>query len=129
MSDAKNLPGSLNLQFLESLYERFLQDPNSLPEDWRNYFRALADGNGFSRRKTIAPTFKPPSIFNPPDGNGSRAKEATDAILQERVDQLIRNYRVRGHIVARVDPLDVPRANPPELDSEFWGFTEADMER
>ncbi len=42
---------------------------------------------------------------------------------------MIRNYRVRGHIVARVDPLDVPRAKPPELDLEFWGFTEADMDR
>ncbi len=129
MSDGKNLPGSLNLPFVETLYERFLQDPDSLTADWRNYFRGLSDGTSSARRQTIAPTFKPSSIFNPSDGNGSRTKDVTDAILQERVDQLIRNYRVRGHIVARVDPLDVPRAKPPELDPEFWGFTDADMDR
>ena len=57
------------------------------------------------------------------------AEEATDAILQERVHQLIRNYRVRGHMAARLDPLGLPRATPPELDPAYYGFTESDMDR
>jgi 2-oxoglutarate dehydrogenase E1 component len=75
--------------------------------------------------------FKPWSIFNPPGagGNGAGAEEATGAILQERVDQLIRNYRVRGHMIARLDPLNRARPTPPELDPEFYGLTESDMER
>jgi len=129
MGDIKNLPSSLSLSFVEALYEDYLRDPNSVSPDWKNYFQSLADGNGAKGAKG-APSFKPFSIFNPPDGgNGAGTVERTDAVLQERVHQLIRNYRVRGHIVARVDPLDVPRAAPPELDPEFWGFTEDDMDR
>ena len=51
------------------------------------------------------------------------------AVLQDRVDQLIRAYRVRGHMVAEIDPLGMPRPHQPELDPEFYGFTEADMDR
>ncbi|HZZ30240.1 MAG TPA: 2-oxoglutarate dehydrogenase E1 component [Pirellulales bacterium] len=51
------------------------------------------------------------------------------AVLQDRVDQLIRAYRVRGHLVARLDPLGFPRPELPELDPEFYGFTSSDMDR
>src|SRR5438034_10900922 len=67
--------------------------------------------------------------FNPPVRDGPASQVATEAAQQERVDQLIRTYRVRGHINARLDPLDRVRAAPPVLESEFYGFTEADMER
>ncbi len=50
-------------------------------------------------------------------------------MLQERVDQLIRDYRVRGHVAAKVDPLNLPQSTPPELDPEFYGLVEADMNR
>src|SRR5262249_13101823 len=55
--------------------------------------------------------------------------EIAPAARQERLDQLIRNYRVRGHIMADLDPLDAPRPHPPELDVEYYGFTEADYDR
>src|SRR5438552_227627 len=126
MADARNLPGSLNLSFVEALFQDYLRDPDSVPPDWKEYFQGLSDGNGASSKQKVAPTSQQWSIFNPPShGNGAGSGDRTDAVLQERVDQLIRNYRVRGHIVARVDPLDVPRAKPPELDPEFWGFTES----
>ena len=51
------------------------------------------------------------------------------AVLQDRVDQLIRAYRVRGHLVAQIDPLGLPRPELPELDPAFYGFTEADLDR
>ena len=50
-------------------------------------------------------------------------------LLQDRVDQLIRNYRVRGHMVAAIDPLGLPRPPQPELDPGSYGFGEADMDR
>jgi len=56
-------------------------------------------------------------------------EEATSAVLQERIDQLIRNYRVRGHMAAQLDPLGIPRATPPELDLDFYSLTEADKDR
>jgi 2-oxoglutarate dehydrogenase E1 component len=126
----KNIPNSQNLSFIESLFADYLRDPESVPPDWRSYFQAMRGGNGLSGQ-ALAPRFAPWSIFNPPgsSGNGDVSEQATGAILQERVDQLIRNYRVRGHMIARVDPLDMPRPTPPELDPEFYGFTEADMGR
>jgi 2-oxoglutarate dehydrogenase E1 component len=131
MPESKKLPSSLSLPFLETLYADYLRDPDSVPAEWRQYFQSLSDGNVLFKSKPVMPSFKSWSIFNPPgDGNGRTGLEAaTGAILQERVDQLIRNYRVRGHIVARVDPLDIPRATPPELELEFYGFTEADLDR
>ncbi len=130
MGEAK-LPSSVSLPFLEALYQDYLRDPESVSPDWRRYFQGLSEGNGFSKNQTLFPTFKASSLFNPPGagGNGAAAEQATGAILQERVDQLIRNYRVRGHMAARLDPLDIPRPAPPELDPEFYGFTEADMDR
>ncbi len=79
------------------------------------------------------PSFKPRSIFNPAgdrsDGRGTAARETETALLQDRVDQLVRAYRVRGHMVANIDPLGMPRPHLPELDPEYYGFTEADMDR
>ncbi len=49
--------------------------------------------------------------------------------MQESVDLLIRNYRVRGHLIAKVDPLGIPRPMPPELEPKFWGLSEADLDR
>ncbi len=48
---------------------------------------------------------------------------------QEYVDLLIRNYRVRGHLIAKVDPLGIPRPMPPELEPQFWGLSDADFDR
>ncbi len=49
--------------------------------------------------------------------------------LQHRVDQFVRNYRVRGHMVATLDPLGRERPRPPELDPAFWGIGADDFER
>src|SRR4029453_10515024 len=113
------LPNSVSLEFVEALYADFLRDPESVPPDWRSYFQSLSDGNSASSFK---PSFKP-------SGNGAVTEETATALLQERVDQLIRNYRVRGHMGAQIDPLGISRATPPELDLSFYDLTEADMRR
>lgn len=50
------------------------------------------------------------------------------ALLQDRVDQLVRAHRVRGHMIAKIDPLDVPRPGLPELDPAFFGLREEHMD-
>ncbi len=65
-----------------------------------------------------------------PDGVGAAQNgDLHIAVLQERVGQLIRNYRVRGHIMADLDPLRQPHPHPPELDPAYYGFREADYDR
>ena len=58
----------------------------------------------------------------------SREEEDVSS-LQDRVDQLIRAFRVRGHMIARLDPLGMPRQQPPELHPKFYGFSLDDMDR
>ena len=41
----------------------------------------------------------------------------------------MRNYRVRGHNIAALDPLGLPRPMPAELETSFYGFSAEDMER
>ncbi len=120
-----------SLLFLEALYEQYLTSPDQLSADWREYFAQLdQEVNGAEGRPR--PQRKPFSIFNPPsmsDGGLRRPQRLEVAGRQERLDQLIRNYRVRGHILADLDPLGKKRGYPPELKPEFYGFTEEDMDR
>jgi 2-oxoglutarate dehydrogenase E1 component len=64
----------------------------------------------------------------PPVMEGSAGEERV-AFLQDRVDQLVRAFRVRGHLMAEIDPLGRPRPGLPELDPRFYHLTDADMDR
>jgi 2-oxoglutarate dehydrogenase E1 component len=131
-------PNSLSLGFIEELYAAYQHDPASVSADWRRYFKALGGsngnghGNGNGHTAQLGPSFRPHSVFNPGGGNGgggSATHEIETALLQDRLDQLVRAYRVRGHMVANIDPLGMPRPHLPELDPEYYGFSEADMDR
>ncbi len=50
-------------------------------------------------------------------------------VWQDRVDQLIRAFRVRGHLSAELDPLGRPVPEQPELDPKFYGFTEPALDQ
>jgi 2-oxoglutarate dehydrogenase E1 component len=120
---------SETLGYIEQLLFDYRRDPDSVPVEWRKYFdRTLSDGETAHDRE---PSFRPRGLFQPRrQADNRRASEADGlAVLQERVDQLIRNYRVRGHMAADIDPLDQPRLQPAELDTAFYGFTEADLDR
>jgi 2-oxoglutarate dehydrogenase E1 component len=130
MGEMERLPNSLNLAFVEGLYIDYLRDPLSVSPDWRRYFEVFSQSDAPSGRVRLGPSFRTSSLFNPAGTDGTTGMgEVEVAALQDRVDQLIRNYRVRGHMIARVDPLGVPRPQPSELDPKFYRFTEADMER
>lgn len=129
-------PNDSSIAFVEEIYSKYLDDPLSVSEEWRRFFESLAirpdgpAGNGHTAGTPLpSPSFRPPSIFNP----GSVASvngvfgASEVAGLQDRVDKLVRAYRVRGHMVARIDPLGLPRPSPPELDPGFHNLTSADM--
>jgi 2-oxoglutarate dehydrogenase E1 component len=63
--------------------------------------------------------------------NGSLAPSGVSQALvrQDQVDALIRAYRVRGHMMASIDPLGLPRPSQPELDPAFHGLMPADLDR
>jgi len=207
MSNSSTVLGTDNLAFVELLYSRFLEDPNSVPEDFRRYFESEHPATNGGVR--LGPSFAARSLFDPngsasihvsvprsptaangvangangvhangvaarakgaSNGNGAHAngalqsyaraplatppgtapaplsapspavspsgralapEGASDVLvaLQDRVDQLVRAYRVRGHMIAKVDPLGLPRPHYEELDPEYYGLGPADMDR
>lgn len=139
-----NFPGSdsiASLEFAEGLYADYLKDPASVPADWRAYFDDEAPKNGVSQ---VGPSFRPRSVFNAaPIKFGAPGREANNGAqahvqpttaanalaLQDRVDALVRAYRVRGHMMASIDPLGLPRASQPELDPAFYDLGPGDLDR
>ncbi len=132
-----------SLEFAEALYADYLRDPSSVPTDWRAYFDSEAPLNGVSQ---VGPTFTPRSVFNPlpanfvmpgparaeaPRANGAPTVTSNEKALalQDRVDALVRAYRVRGHMVAQIDPLGLPRRGQPELDPAFYDLGPGDLDR
>jgi 2-oxoglutarate dehydrogenase E1 component len=142
-----------SLPFVEGLYEQFLKDEKSVPAAWRDYFASLGSNGHFADRPRIGPSFKPSSVFGgavlkngaPTNGatngapasngaaktNGALAANGVSeaAVRQDQVDALVRAYRVRGHMMAKIDPLGLPRPNQPELDPAFYELTSQDLDR
>jgi 2-oxoglutarate dehydrogenase E1 component len=122
MSNQVSIPSSLNLPFVEEQYNRYVANPQSVSADWRQFFGQLSAADG--RRACVAPPLEDGAARVQP-----RADAADMALLQDRVDQLIRAYRVRGHMIAQIDPLGLPRPVPVELDPEYYGLTRQDLDR
>ncbi|MGH7144451.1 MAG: 2-oxoglutarate dehydrogenase E1 component [Planctomycetota bacterium] len=152
--DLSQLPySSLSLAYVESLYADFLADPRSVPEDWRRFFETAQqapEAARFLAHPKIGPSVRPAGLFGGGPGNGAgvgmggmveRGERGGDGIsgggrqvievaaLQDRVDQLIRAYRVRGHMVAALDPLGRALPDHPELNPTFYHLSEADLDR
>jgi 2-oxoglutarate dehydrogenase E1 component len=117
-----------NLAYMELLYSNYRRDPQSVSEEWQRYFAENLDSkkNGESR---IAPSFTPRSIFNPSTASASTGvqMDARAAGIHERLYEMIRNYRVRGHMIAAINPLGAPRAQMPELELDYYGFSESEL--
>ncbi len=119
--------GSENLAFVEAMYEQYLDDPKSVSSDWQSLFMEWEDGTSSASQ----PSFRAPSLFRS-GGGQSRAAEPSPLEMQarqDRVDQLIRAYRVRGHMVAELDPLGIERRDHPELRLSHYGLTEKDLDQ
>ncbi len=123
-----------NGAYLESLYESYLQDPDSVDDHWRNYFDALPRVNGHDAGDVVHSELR--REFSRLTGRlrGHRIARLTGARLdherkQVRVLQLINAYRFRGHQHAKTDPLR--RADPaliPELDLAYHELSEVDFD-
>ncbi|MCB1885804.1 MAG: 2-oxoglutarate dehydrogenase E1 component [Geminicoccaceae bacterium] len=127
-----------NGSFIEDLYARYLADPAGVESSWRAYFDALdpEDRALFEKaRAALRPRpqgVAPAANRNLPAGAASLDDEATKDLIRDhlRVIMMIRAYRVRGHLIARLDPLGIAHKDRhPELDYRTYGFTDADLDR
>ena len=131
MSDTtKSDPASLNVAFIEGIYESYLRDHTSVSQDWIHYFESMNGDATSGIPPKLNPSFKSTSIFNPPGGNGQNGKSAfqqkldRNSLMQHKVDLLIRNYRVRGHLMSCMDTMGAPCFDLPELEPSYHGFTD-----
>jgi 2-oxoglutarate dehydrogenase E1 component len=124
-----------NAGFIAELYTRFLEDPLAVDESWRRFFSEMDDDVS-----AVLGEIRRPSWGNPAPRivtNGAAPAKAIDARALSRATadsiralQLIRSYRVRGHLEADLDPLGLDeRGHHPELDYHSYGFAEADLDR
>ncbi|MGB0353308.1 MAG: 2-oxoglutarate dehydrogenase E1 component [Paracoccaceae bacterium] len=152
-----------NAEYLEQLYARYAQDPNSVEESWRAFFASLGDAPADAKAEAAGPSWaRGDWPLQPADDlthaltgewpaaavevKGAEKKirekaadagiELTDAQVQRavldsiRALMIIRAYRIRGHLIADIDPLGMRDHTPhPELDPRSYGFTDADMDR
>src|SRR6266404_9711919 len=124
-----------NAGFIAELYARFLEDPNAVDESWRGFFSEMGEDASAALAELRTPVWSkptPPTIGDsatPAAGVGGEAPRQA-AIDSIRALNLIRAYRVRGHLEADLDPLGLEQRGPyPELDYHTYGFTEADLDR
>ncbi|MEJ2565739.1 MAG: 2-oxoglutarate dehydrogenase E1 component [Gammaproteobacteria bacterium] len=121
-----------NAPFLEELYQRFLEDPSSISEDWRNYFKDLHPDQGGPSdldHAAIREALARQALHRHAPAGAPPGNVATSASKQVAVLQLINTYRFRGHQQATLDPLGIQeRTLIAELDPSFHCLTEADMD-
>ena len=126
--------GGGNAAYIEELFDSYLSDPNSVPEEWRTYFDKLPRYDGKLSEDVPHSTIREHFLYLAK--NKSRAQPlAVSSVSSEhekkqvKVLQLITAYRFRGHQIARLDPLGImEREDVPDLALSFQGLTTADYD-
>ncbi|MGD9265655.1 MAG: 2-oxoglutarate dehydrogenase E1 component [Lysobacterales bacterium] len=132
-STLKQLYGSSHLYggnatYIEAWYEAWLEDPSSVPEQWRKYFDSLPESespeighHGVAER------------FRQMGRNGATLGPAYNIEFtdhkQASVSRMINSFRIRGHELANLDPLGRAHHEPvSDLALEFHELDQADLE-
>jgi 2-oxoglutarate dehydrogenase E1 component len=126
-----------NAPYVEELYEAYLDNPGSVPDNWRSYFDQLqhlpaTDGQAATHDQAHAPIVESFAFRAKTGGFVQRAKESDLAVAtkQVHVQSLIAAYRTLGSRWAELDPLKrTDRPAIPELDPTFYGLNEADLDQ
>lgn len=150
-SSALSFLNSANADFIAELYTRYLQNPAEVDGSWQAFFGSLDDDAkgmmSYLRGASWAPQSTERVIGNGHEApaaakaNGQTKSATTTAATNPtlspaaaqdslRAFMLIRSYRVRGHLLAQLDPLGLtPVPQHADLDPKTYGFVESDMDR
>ncbi|WP_429911818.1 2-oxoglutarate dehydrogenase E1 component [Glycocaulis sp.] len=145
-----------NAIYLEDMAARYATDPASVPASWRKFFDAVGDEAANAKQAAKGPGWKRDGWPRKTNGEMVQALGDIESVvpsLPEKVAarmgdtaapadvhsavkdsisaiMLIRAYRMRGHLAADLDPLNLSEREPqPELEPESYGFGEADLDR
>src|SRR5947209_773497 len=133
-----------NLPFVDEVYAKYVKDPASVDASWRKLF----ESNGAVAALGLTPVDV--KIDKATNGNGNGHTHAEAAALQKilpftapestaglapsearygRTFGLVNAHRARGHMMAKLDPLEQLHQEPqPELDPRAYGFSDRDLD-
>ena len=124
-----------NSEFIKEFYADYISDPHSLPESWRKFFEGLSDDEKLVYEDLNGPSWSPEKKITKlkpftekknindktsEDLNSSSVKQASKDSV--RAIMLIRAFRIRGHLIANLDPLEIQKKKgAPRIKArELW---------
>ena len=116
-----------NSGFIESMYLKFVENDPSLPESWKQYFSGLDENTDDVLKEISGPSWGKEKSINK---NNNKKDLETNNIDSVKAIALIRAYRIRGHLIAKLDPLELMnRDYVHELHPSDHGFEKEDYKR
>ncbi len=138
MSSSKNLEfektaflSKSNSAFIEEMYLKFVNNDPSLPDSWKTYFNQIGDEVDIIVNEINGPSWSPSkkiSIKKLQNLNDDNKNQSEFVSKQSNANSIkavamIRSYRQRGHLIAKLDPLGLLKADYlDELHPESYGF-------
>ena len=153
MSSSKNLEykktsflNKSNSAFIEQMYLKFINKDSDLPESWKNYFLDIGDELDLIAKEINGPSWSPQKkridldeIQKTIDNKKTNIPKESQQNGIDKIDikksnrdsiravSLIRSYRQRGHLISKVDPLELREIEYlDELHPESYGFNKED---
>ncbi|XP_043592396.1 2-oxoglutarate dehydrogenase, mitochondrial isoform X6 [Bombus pyrosoma] len=122
--------------YVEEMYNAWLQDPHSVHVSWDSFFRSstagAAPGLAYQAPPSLAPSHNQvPLGALLPLGGGTQLSQipVNEKIIDDHlaVQAIIRSYQIRGHHIAKLDPLGINSADlddrhPQELLYNHYSF-------
>ncbi len=107
--------------FIESLYQDFAKDPNSVDPEMKKFF----EGFDFAVSSTANGANGKPSAA----AQTAATPENIDWMREIRVYRMILGYRNKGHLIAKTNPIRTRKDRGANLDLNFFGLTDADLDK
>ena len=131
---------SANAPYVAELYFKYSQNPKSIDESWKSFFSSLNEDELSIISDFGGPEWKKRGTNVIDDISFDKVVRSSSAVdfnsfktstLDSiRALRLIRAYRINGHLIANLDPLNLHKKNyHPELDYKSYGFSENDLDR
>ena len=131
--DSSHMAGG-NAAYVEEMYEAYLENPNSVSEEWRSVFEQLPKVDGVeleTNHTTIRDQFRALAALGPAARTMTAAPAASSGGDQKQVKvlQLINAYRFRGHQHANLDPLGLwQQARVRDLELSHHTLSDKDFD-
>ena len=145
MSSSKNLEyaktaflSKSNSAFIEEMYLKFVNNDPDLPNGWREYFSDIGEEFEVVVNEINGPSWSPSKKVsinrNQIQSNEDKKINPIDSIRSNansiKAVAMIRSYRQRGHLIAKLDPLELLKSDYlEELHPESYGFKKEDYHK